>query len=98
LHHTKQSCTIGWHQQCKCPWDAQTAPPQAKPCTVLDPFMGSGTTLLVACQMDRNAIGIELSPEYCELAEKRIGQGLKPSTYCGGTGNPGPLFSTTGVS
>lgn len=43
--------------------------------TVLDPFLGSGTTVLVAKRMDRNGIGIELVPEYYELAinqEKQI--------------------------
>ena len=44
-------------------------------------FAGSGTTLLVACRMGRDAIGIELSPDYVKLAERRIGAGLKPSTY-----------------
>jgi len=42
--------------------------------TVLDPFAGSGTTILVAKELDRNAIGIELSPEYCKIAEKRLAQ------------------------
>jgi site-specific DNA-methyltransferase (cytosine-N4-specific) len=40
--------------------------------TVLDPFLGSGTTLAVAKQLNRNAIGIELNPEYIKLAEQRI--------------------------
>ncbi|MBE2227411.1 MAG: site-specific DNA-methyltransferase [Ignavibacteria bacterium] len=40
--------------------------------TVLDPFMGSGTTLVVANRMLRNAIGIEIVKEYCDLAESRI--------------------------
>lgn len=39
---------------------------------VLDPFMGSGTTGLVAKQMGRHYIGIELNPEYTELANARI--------------------------
>jgi DNA modification methylase len=40
--------------------------------TVLDPFAGSGTTLAVAAQLGRNAIGCELNPEYIALAERRI--------------------------
>jgi len=40
--------------------------------TVLDPFAGSGTTLAVAAELGRNAIGCELNPDYIELAERRI--------------------------
>ena len=40
---------------------------------VLDPFLGSGTTAAAAKQLDRRYIGIELNPEYCTLAEQRIG-------------------------
>ena len=42
--------------------------------TVLDPFMGSGTTGVAAIQNNRNFIGIELEPEYVEIAKKRIGE------------------------
>ena len=41
---------------------------------VLDPFMGSGTTAVVALKHNRNYIGIELNPEYIKIAEKRIRQ------------------------
>ena len=41
--------------------------------TVLDPFMGSGTSAIAARKNKRNYIGIELSKEYIEMAEKRIG-------------------------
>jgi len=42
--------------------------------TILDPFLGSGTTA-VACQtLHRNFIGIEISKEYCEIAENRLKQ------------------------
>lgn len=40
--------------------------------TVLDPFLGSGTTAFVALSLGRNAIGIELNPEYAELARRRV--------------------------
>lgn len=40
--------------------------------TVLDPFFGAGTTGLVADRLGRNAIGIELNPEYAAMAAKRI--------------------------
>jgi len=40
--------------------------------TILDPFMGSGTTAVACKQLKRNFIGIEISPEYCKIAEKRI--------------------------
>lgn len=41
---------------------------------VLDPFIGSGTTAVVAEELNRNWIGIELNPEYAKLAEERISQ------------------------
>lgn len=40
--------------------------------TVLDPFLGSGTTALVARKLGRNCVGIELSPEYVEIAWRRL--------------------------
>lgn len=39
---------------------------------ILDPFMGSGTTAIAALNTGRYFIGFEISPEYCDIAEKRI--------------------------
>ncbi len=83
--HVTESRTIGWEPGCECEprpalgindaikcivdgeWDMTPVP-----CTVLDPFCGSGTSLLVAKQMGRASIGIDLSPDYCEMAWRRI--------------------------
>lgn len=46
----------------------------SRPGIVLDPFMGSGTTALTAEQHGRDWIGIELNPDYAELAEKRLAE------------------------
>lgn len=43
-----------------------------KPCVVLDPFMGAGTSALAALINGRDALGIELSEKYIEIAHKRI--------------------------
>ena len=42
--------------------------------TILDPFLGSGTTAVAAKQLGRKFIGIEISPEYCKIAEQRLAQ------------------------
>jgi hypothetical protein len=56
--------TIGWNESCDC----SEAP---IPCTVLDPFAGSGTTGAVALELGRKAILIELNPAYIKLIEER---------------------------
>jgi len=39
---------------------------------ILDPFMGSGTTAVVAKGLGRSFIGIDISPEYCKMTEERL--------------------------
>lgn len=41
---------------------------------ILDPFAGSGTTLIAAKKLNRNSIGIEINPDYCKIAEDRLRQ------------------------
>lgn len=60
--------TIGWEPTCKCGADTV-------PCTVLDHFAGSGTTLQVAKQLGRRSTGIELSEEYAAMCVKHRLQG-----------------------
>jgi DNA modification methylase len=59
-------CTVGWVPTC-----AHSDDPV--PCTVLDPFCGSGTTGVVALRLGRRFIGIELNADYVEMARRRIG-------------------------
>ena len=45
--------------------------------TVLDPFMGTGTTLQAAINLNRNSIGYEVSSDYMKLAEAKVGTALQ---------------------
>lgn len=65
LNDTKTRKTVGWKPTCDC----NAGDPV--PCTVLDPFGGSGTTGEVAERLGRNSILIELNPSYVELAKRR---------------------------
>lgn len=50
--------------------------------TVLDPFMGSGTTAKMAIKLDRKFIGFEISEEYCNIANQRIKTAYQEEPLC----------------
>jgi DNA modification methylase len=60
--------TTGWRPSCGC------GSPKPEPCTVLDPFGGSGTVAEVAEAIGRRWVLIELNPKYAELIRKRTAQ------------------------
>lgn len=65
--------TTGWSPSCECETPgALFGRADPIPCTVLDPFGGSGTTALVANRLGRDAILCELNPEYAAMAAERI--------------------------
>lgn len=67
-----KSMTVGWQPSCACPTHDPT------PCTVLDPFSGSGTTAKVAARLGRQAIGVDISAEYLgEITAARMGAGFQ---------------------
>jgi DNA modification methylase len=57
--------TAGWAASCAC--DAAVVP-----CTILDPFCGAGTSLMVADRLRRHAIGIELNADYAAMIRARL--------------------------
>lgn len=65
--------TVGWEASCACGVDNDPIP-----CTVLDPFSGSATTGAVALALGRSYVGLDISPDYLELATQRL-EGRKPS-------------------
>lgn len=67
LRHVTKVETLGWKPGCECGCEL------SERCVVLDPFAGAGTTLAVADRLDRDSIGIEINPIYCNLIRDRIG-------------------------
>jgi len=62
--------TVGWEKTCSCHTD------EVRPAVVLDPFVGSGTTCLVAKRLGRDYIGIDISQEYVDVAISRLNTNL----------------------
>jgi DNA modification methylase len=70
--HVTETKTEGWGKTCKC----ETT--ETRPCIVLDPFGGSGTTGRVASDLGRASILCELNADYIELIRKRMTEPSKP--------------------
>jgi DNA modification methylase len=69
--------TLGWRPTCLCwPYPDTFADQRkpTKPCIVLDPFAGSGTTVKVAQDLGRVGIGLDLKPDYLKMARHRTAQ------------------------
>jgi len=62
----KERKTVGWRPSCKCGREDR------EPAAILDPFAGSGTTGVVALRYGRRFLGIELNPQYLDLARERL--------------------------
>jgi DNA modification methylase len=81
--------TLGWRLSCSCEpeIERQVLPgggvrtlgrSEPIPATVLDPFLGSGTTMVVADRLGRSCVGIELSHKYAAMAERRLVRDVGP--------------------
>ena len=58
---------------------------------ILDPFMGSGTTLVACQRLGRHGIGIELDPEYFDIACRRVDQATRqPDLFIAPPAKPAP--------
>jgi DNA modification methylase len=64
--HITTVASLGFRGGCSCGLDS------SRPQIVLDPFLGSGTTAVVANRLGRSCIGIEINPTYAKMAEERI--------------------------
>lgn len=77
---TPTECGNWWRHDCTKPLNlirqlAGFAPPNG---LIVDPFMGSGTTIRAAKDLGRRCIGIELEERYCEIAVRRLQQSVLP--------------------
>ena len=70
--------TVGWRPSCTCNVG------EPVPCTILDPFAGSGTSLMVARKLGRSSIGIDIQAQYRKLASTRAEVDTPPLDNFGG--------------
>jgi len=68
-----QRSTVGWQPGCQCAID------HTVPCSVLDPFAGSGTVNSVAHDLGRSSVGIELGEKYIDIIKNRWARGGRPA-------------------
>lgn len=64
--HVTFTETVGWKPSCNC--DAG----EPIPCTVLDPFHGAGTSMIVARRLGHAYVGIDLNPAYVDMSIERL--------------------------
>lgn len=110
LWSTYKRTTLGFRPDCDCKVVYQhidrgtgdhlgdeLITPEPVPSIILDPFAGSGTTVMVANQLGRRGVGLDLSLEYLQLARERVGLAAQDAWQNGidGTGEIelGPLFA-----
>ncbi|GAB3622774.1 site-specific DNA-methyltransferase [Mariniluteicoccus endophyticus] len=77
--HGSQASRGPLRPTCSCPPSAD-GQPRSEPGLVLDPFLGAGTTALVAERHNRDWVGIELNPEFITLASQRLAAARQPDT------------------
>jgi tRNA G10 N-methylase Trm11 len=68
----REATTTGWRPTCEC-----AAP--AIPAVVLDPFAGTGTSLVVASRLGRHGLGIEMNAEYLGMIKARLRRATRPA-------------------
>lgn len=73
--HVTDFKTVGWRAGCEC--EETIGPIGPMPCTVLDPFAGSGTVGVVCRRMGLNFVGVELNPDYVAMGRKRIERAME---------------------
>jgi hypothetical protein len=77
---------LGWRPTCSCP------PGPTRPAVVLDPFVGSGTTLVAANALERDALGLDASADYLRMAARRLDRPHARPLAEPADDGPGPLF------